>query len=242
MTKINWEIRKVVCVKRVLEYKLTRKNVKNINLRMKPDGTISVSAKSTVPAEYIDNFIKEKQDYIISILEKYEEALKDKPVTARNYISGESFTILGEDLCLKVIEGTKESVYIENSDLYLVVRNKNDFAQKEKLINLWLRELQIKIFHEISTQIHQDFIKYNIPYPQIKIRYMTSRWGTCHTTKGIITLNSRLIEMSRKAIEYVVLHEFAHFIHPNHSKNFYDFVELLMPDWRERKKELVKRG
>ena len=69
---------------------------------------------------------------------------------------------------------------------------------------------------------------------------MTSRWGSCQTVKGIITLNSKLIEKPLRCIEYVVLHEFAHFIHPNHSKEFYDFVASLMPDWKERKIELEK--
>ncbi|OYP38116.1 metal-dependent hydrolase [Lachnotalea glycerini] len=56
-----------------------------------------------------------------------------------------------------------------------------------------------------------------------------------------MSLNSKLIEAPRNCIEYVVLHEFTHFIHPNHSKKFYDFVAMLMPDWKERKMELEKR-
>ena len=77
-----------------------------------------------------------------------------------------------------------------------------------------------------------------MPYPELKIRYMTARWGSCQPQKGIITLNSQLIEKPRRCMEYVVLHEFAHFIHPNHSKDFYTLVESLMPDWKERKWEL----
>ena len=47
-----------------------------------------------------------------------------------------------------------------------------------------------------------------------------------------------MIAAKREAIEYVALHEFAHFIHPNHSKDFYNLVENLMPDWKERKQML----
>lgn len=61
------------------------------------------------------------------------------------------------------------------------------------------------------------------------------RWGSCHTVKNIITLNSRLIEVPKEAVEYVVLHEFAHFLQPNHSRAFYAVVERYMPDWRERR-------
>ena len=36
-------------------------------------------------------------------------------------------------------------------------------------------------------------------------------------------------------IEYVILHEIAHLVHPNHSKAFYNYIEIFMPDWKERK-------
>ena len=44
----------------------------------------------------------------------------------------------------------------------------------------------------------------------------------------------------RNCIEYVVMHELCHFIHPNHSKQFYGFLAMLMPDWKERKQLLNK--
>lgn len=69
---------------------------------------------------------------------------------------------------------------------------------------------------------------------------MMSQWGACQPQKGAITLNSRLIEKPRNCIEYVVLHEFVHFIYPNHSRQFWNFVTMMMPDWKERKKELEK--
>ena len=69
---------------------------------------------------------------------------------------------------------------------------------------------------------------------------METRWGSCLAKKGIITLNKQLLEAPRNCIEYVVMHEFCHFIHQNHSKHFYDFLTILMPDWKERKKLLEK--
>ena len=101
--------------------------------------------------------------------------------------------------------------------------------------------MQTGTFNQISREIYQIFKKYDVEYPTVKVRYMTSRWGSCQPKRGVITLNSKLIEAPRNCIEYVVLHEFTHFIHPNHSKKFYDFVAMLMPDWKERKMELEKR-
>lgn len=65
-------------------------------------------------------------------------------------------------------------------------------------------------------------------------------WGSCLPKKLIITLNKQLLEAPRNCIEYVVVHELCHLVHPNHSKQFYTFLTMFMPDWKERKTELEK--
>lgn len=232
------ETRQVQCGQRVLEYTLARKPVKNINLRIKPDGTILVSASKRVPVAYIENFIKEKQEYIYRVFKKIEERQKHEPELPERYEDGESIRILGENLRLKVIEGKPESVTSDGEWIILTVKDKDDKKHKEILVNRWLKKQQEDVFNRICMKTYRLFEKYGVKYPVIKIRKMKARWGSCQPQRGIITLNSKLIEAPEKCIEYVVLHEFAHFIHPNHSKNFYEFIENLMPDWRERKKEL----
>ncbi|HZJ99735.1 MAG TPA: SprT family zinc-dependent metalloprotease [Tissierellaceae bacterium] len=234
------KIRQVECDKGVVEYIFTRKPVKNINLRIKPNGKIYVSANKQVPIYYIDNFIREKQNYIIATLEKFKENQSHVSTYSKNYRCGDEFDVLGKTLQLKVIEGIEESVRSDKKVIFLTVKNKDDVNRKEKIMNMWLKEMQENIFRDICRETYKVFRKYGIKYPNIKIRNMTSRWGSCRPQKGNITLNSRLIEVPRSCIEYVVFHEFAHLIHPNHSKEFYDFLTSLMPDWKDRKKELNK--
>lgn len=265
------EMRSVPCERGALTYLLTRKKVKNVNLRIKSDGRILVSANRRVSTAFIDDFVQRNQEYIFQVLERFRQRQTEYPVTPKKYVSGEDFRILGKHLTLEVLEmelgravsgqeaagkeagekttkvtaartaRMKEAVWVEGSVLFLLVKDKDNLKRKEKLINDWLKNLQRETFDQICREIYPLFQKYGIAYPQIKIRKMTSRWGSCQPTRGIITLNSRLIEVPRASIEYVVLHEFAHFIHPNHSKEFYTFVEKLMPDWKERKAELPVR-
>ncbi len=222
---------------RVIEYILIRKDVKNINLRIKSSGEVLVSSNKTVSLSRVENFIKSKSDFIFKHLDKFEDMKKNAPAK-KEYISGESFLFLGKSLRLKVLECEKENVYTDGIYLFLEIKNKDDFKRKEKLINSFFNEKCKEYFEEIVNETYPIFKKYDIISPNIKMRSMTSRWGSCIPSKNQITLNKKLIEVPRNSIEYVVLHEFSHFIHPNHSKKFYDFVTMLMPDWKERKRIL----
>lgn len=231
------EQRQVSCGQRTIEYTLTRKKVKNINLRVKPDGSIRVSANRRVPYRVIDSFIRDNQSYIFRALDRFQEQRRHMQLP-REYEDGERISIFGKELCLKVMESKEESVYKDGGCLYLLVKDRDNFKRKEKLVNVWVKKLQIETFDRICHEIYPKFQKYGIAYPEIKVRKMSARWGSCQPQNGIVTLNGRLVAVPCRCIEYVVLHEFAHFIYPNHSRQFYDFVAGMMPDWKERKEEL----
>ena len=92
---------------------------------------------------------------------------------------------------------------------------------------------------ELSSAVmkYYDILKNKgIPDPTVEIRIMKARWGTCICSKNKIVLNLLLVKLPVPCMEYVVLHEFSHFKHPNHSKKFYDFITEYMPDWKTRKK------
>lgn len=240
MAKTNMEQRQADCENETISYFLTRKPVKHVNLRIKPDGRVLVSANNSVSTAFIDSFIRQKQTYILSALAEFEEKRKMMTEIPKRYVSGENYTLLGRNLRLKVEEAKEETVYTDGIYIFLKVKDKHNFRRKEILMDRWLKDYQKMVFQELIDEKYALFQKYNVPYPELKIRAMTSRWGSCQPKKGIITLNSQLIKAPRNCIEYVVLHEFAHFIHPNHSRQFWDFVAMMMPDWKERKKELEK--
>ena len=72
----------------------------------------------------------------------------------------------------------------------------------------------------------------------IRFREMVSRWGSCQTVTGHITLNLRLGLVPPECMEYVLVHELCHLIHPDHSPAFHDEMTCLMPDWEARKRRL----
>lgn len=222
-----------------ISYILTYKQVKNINLRIKPDGIVYVSAPREVGIDVIDHFVLSKAEIILSYVSKIKQRQKQKETQVEiQYISGEKFLFLGRKLELKVVVSTEDSVKMERNYLYLYCKNPYDKRKKERLITKWFQEQTQIVFEEIMKEIYIQFKQYNIEYPQLKIRKMSTKWGVCRPKSKIITLNSYMIQAPKECIEYVVIHEFCHFIHPNHSKDFYKCMEGFLPDWKEKKKLL----
>ncbi len=229
--------KEIILNNKKINYELNRKNVKNLNLRIKPDGTISVSVNNRVPQEKIDSFLLEHSDFILKALKKYEEIAKNKP-EEKGLKTGETIKILGTDRTLKVSESTKNYVTCDKYFLNLTVKDVDDFELKQKTIEKWEKEQATKLVTEICEAMYPYFKSYVEEFPLIKFRKMTSRWGSCRPKANILTFNTALIEAPVECIEYVVAHEFTHFLEANHSKNFYNKLEKIMPDWKERKKKL----
>jgi len=114
----------------------------------------------------------------------------------------------------------------------------------------WIKKklLQIEKLKLISEEVLytkeflQERIDYfstlmGLSYTKLKFRKMKSRWGSC-STKREITLNSELLKVEKKLIDYVVVHELAHIRHMNHSKAFHILVEEFLPNSEEYRREL----
>lgn len=177
-------IREIEINNTTIHYDLQYKKVKNINLRIKPDGSINVSANKRVSQKVIDEFIVSKAEFILRALEKY----KNMPV-------------------------------IEQKEYYT----------EEEVKELILR---------LCKKVYPYYQARGINYPEIKFRKMVSRWGSCHSQKGILTFNTNLMYAPIECIEYVVYHEFTHFLQPNHSSKFYDELAKVCPNWKEYIKKL----
>ena len=232
-------IKEIVLNGKRIEYDLQRKDVKNINLRIKADRTIFLSANPRVSQEVIEEFIESKSEYILKALTHYEELAKYAP-KLKQYVDGETFRVLGHDRRLKVIEGKRNKVEYDESYITLTVKNPSDFPLKKKLIDRWLMSICKDTIQSLCNAIYPKFQKYGVAYPTIRYRNMVSRWGSCQPKRCILTFNYALVEAPISCIEYVVVHEFTHFLHPNHSKKFYQQLAMFMPDWEERKTILEK--
>lgn len=224
-----------------ISYNLERKNVKNINLRIKANQSICISANHQVSDEIIEEFLQSKADYILKALEYYADIAKYVP-KPKEYVDGESFKILGHDRRLRVVQGKKNRVESDESYITLFIKDISDYDLKKKTMDKWIKNYCKDTIVAVCESIYPKFQKYGIDFPEIRFRYMVSRWGSCQPKRKILTFNIMLIEALLSCIEYVVTHEFTHFLQPNHSKKFYNQLAMFMPDWQERKRVLEKNN
>ena len=215
--------------------------MKNLNLRVHRDGTVAVSANSRISIEYIEKFLRIRADFIFKAISHYAE-IENSDAASKQYVDGESFRIFGHDLRLKVLRGAKNEV--KNDGVFITLRVKDPFdtALKRSVFRKWFRELCRETVTKLCEAAYPKFGKYGIPFPEIKFREMVSRWGSCMPRAGRLTFNYALASVPFVCIEYVVIHEFTHFLHPDHSPDFYRQLSVFLPDWRERKTLLEKSG
>lgn len=233
------QIRTVLTAGGVLSYELTRKKVKNLNLRITREGRIKVSAPMEVPLPYLDEFVRDKEAFIRKALERIEQQPQE---TTEQFVweSGKKLQILGRAVPLVIEEGMKEGVRLRENTLIMTVKPENGTARKEYLWQNWQKGFAKEIFSERLPLMEALVEPFGIRSGSWSVRRMKSRWGSCQPSTGKIVLNTRLTEAPIEAIDYVILHELAHIRYPNHQKEFYDFIAQFMPDWKARKEMLKK--
>ena len=233
------KVQKIEINNKEYQYYLQRKNVKNINIRIKPSLDIEVSASEEVPISSINKNIKRRINWIDKNITYFKKSFPtNKNRSNKEYVSGESIKYLGKQYRLKIINSENEGVKFTKGYIYMYVKNPKDFKRKKKLLEIWFKDRCEIIFKNSLNKMFKLIKKYDIEKPSFKIRVLKSRWGSCFRLKNQIVLNSDLIEAPKFCIDYVILHELIHFKYENHNKEFYSLLSVLMPDWKKRKEIL----
>jgi predicted metal-dependent hydrolase len=216
-----------------IKFNLVRRERKTVGIKIR-EGLVEVIADSKIPLEYIYNIVKEKEGWI-------KDRLKNSfPKKELSYENGEEHYYLGRPYILNVClvkEKKLEGVQLKDGELNLFIR-KNEKTYRKKILEDWYRSMGEYYFKRITEGLHEIFKNENISIPDLYIRKMNRRWGSCHYHKNSITLNLNLIKVNVDLIRYVIMHELCHFKHPNHSKEFYEYMSKFDPQWQCKRKKL----
>lgn len=207
------------------EYKVVieRKRIKNIYLRVKGDALL-ITCPYYVTNKEIEKFIYLKLNWI------YKTVNRKTNDTKLNF--NNSVFYKGKEYRLIILQGNKNINIDEDT---ITVRCKS--GDKEDAINVFYELSKNKLLEDIFRlqdrylSILKDY-GYN-KQPVYHVKNLKSMWGVCYNKKNIINISCKLIHFDDECLETILWHELLHFIIPNHSKRFYDVIELYMPKYKE---------
>jgi len=220
-----------------IKYELQLMKRKTLSISVHPDLSVVVKAPENTKLEDVEKKVYHRAKWILNQQRRFEIYLPDVP--PRKYVSGESHRFLGRQYRLKAIKIDKdEKEHIKLSRQFLeVYTHDTNPSNIRDLVEEWYRNQASRVFQERLSACYNKLSREKIPYPKISIRRMQSSWGTC-SSKGTISLNIKLIQVTKEYIDYVLIHELCHLKHLHHEPEFYKLLSRIMPDWKRKKEKL----
>jgi len=220
---------KVIC------FSVTYRKRKTLAISVQPDTSVCVVAPEGQPLIAIKGKVLKRAPWILKQKRYFSQFLPKQP--ARKFVTGETHRYLGKQYRLKVVQRSTERVILKGGFITVYCGKGATQADVRRLVTGWYRQKAEERFQKSLDRCIKSFAKFKVNTPQLKVKRMSKRWGSC-TTSGIIYLNPELIKASSECIDYVVVHELCHLQIMHHSSAFYRMLTGIMPDWQDRKETL----
>ncbi len=213
---------------------VVRKKIKNMYLRIKPDGSLLVTCSRYMTQKDILRFVASREEWII----KAQIRMQKHETVNREGINGPVIYWLGEKKYAVYKQAKSDRCTVDGDIITFYLREESDESIK-KAFRKAANEKLMSLISEKREEWDRKICDANhLRYPRINMRYMTSRWGVNHISKNYITMSTRLIHYPEEALDYVLLHEYVHFLVPDHSSLFYSTVRGFMPEYKTYEKLL----
>jgi hypothetical protein len=211
---------------------IIRTKRKSIALIIEQDGRLVVRAPMRVSDADIKHLVKQKEGWI----REKQKQVKDKSTqsTPKVYMDGEEFLYLGKSYKLKIVTDLNPALVLSRK-FYLSLRA---LPKAESVFTKWYRDQARAV---ISERVKLYAARHGFKYRKIRITSARTRWGSC-SSMGNLNFTWRLVMAPPEVIDYVVVHELAHLQVNNHSKEFWNQVGCIMPDYKKRLRWLKENG
>lgn len=210
---------------------------KNISIEITSRGTFIVRSSKRFKKERILELLEGKKDWILEKILYIRE--KNNLVITREFKSEEIFYYLADKYVLEVICDKKLKSYLDFDNRKIVVGVETyDRELIKKQIEL-LYKKEAKIYISSRVEYYKEIL--GVQYKSITIKSAKRRWGSC-TYDDKLLFNWKIMMANRDIVDYLVVHEMSHIIFKNHSKDFWNKVREILPDYKERRQWLKENG
>ena len=209
--------------------KIIRSKRKTLSLTINENAELIIRAPKRLSIEKIQDFINEKENWINRKKILIENQIKD--VTSNH----NKLLYLGNLFPINVEQNASKELFFTGEEF---ITNSIEPDSLSLSIKKWYKNK----FKEIALPRVAYFAnKHNLMVNQVRVKNQKTMWGSC-SSKNNINLNYLLLMAPMGVIDYVIVHELVHTIHRNHSTDFWDSVESIMPEFQEHKRWLKKNG
>ena len=222
-----------------LEYELIFEDRKNLAITVQPDKSIIVKAPEKSSIEEIQAKIQKRGKWILKQINYFDQFHPIQP--EREYVSGETHYYLGRQYRLRIRKTDEDSVKLLGKFFMVGTINPRDRGRVKLLMRQWYADHAKLILDRRSLSYAEKIIGPGFKEIATKYKYLKRRWGV-YSPERVITFNIELIKAPMDCIDYVIVHELCHVLHPNHDKAFYLLMGSIFPDWQNRKKRLELFG
>lgn len=203
---------------------INKRKIQNITLSVK-EGKIIVVKPYYTSINHVKDIITKNKIQILKHVSNTSSKV--------NFENGDKLLYLGKEYYLDIvyIEDKKSSIDICNQNITIYINKDN--ANKENI-----KEMYKSLLKNTSKEILDKKLKEisnftNIRYVNYKLRYMTTRWGSCVSTKKTLNFNTKIAMLPGRVIDSIIVHELCHILEPNHQKAFWELVYNYIPDYDE---------
>ena len=218
-----------------IEYSLKRSRRKTASIYIERDGQVSVLVPEKLSTRQIENLLEGKRKWIYTHLAEWQDLNARK--IERHYVNGEGFLYLGRSYRLKLVPELAEPLMLKDGYFCLQATNGSIMAA-DAAFKEFYRE---KGAARIPPRVAYFQAKMDVEPRSIKVIDLKHRWASC-TPGGNLNFHWKCMMAPLTIIDYIVVHELAHLIYPNHTAAFWNQVDKVMPDFQERKDWLRDNG
>ncbi len=207
------------------------KDIKNLHIGVYPPmGRVRVAAPNRLNDDQVRLAVIQRLPWIKHQREQLQAAPRQ---SEREMITGESHYIWGNRRRLKVVERPGRA-HIETDGERLVLYTPAVVSIEKRRVQLdrWYRE---QLRHAIPDLIAKWEVNLDVTVPNWTIRRMKTKWGSCNRETRHLWFNVELAKKHPDCLEYIVVHEMAHYLERNHGERFTNLMDKHLPDWRRRR-------
>ena len=220
-----------------ITYALARSERKTASIYIERDGKVAVLAPASLTDRQIESLIESKRRWIYTGLAEWRDLNATR--VQRSFVNGEGFLYLGRSYRLRLVESQDTPLVLKNG--YFCLLRDGSTAGGDGFDDAFRDFYRRKGMERIPRRVAFYQMKMGVEAGPIRVLELKNRWASC-SSKGNLNFHWKCMMAPPTIIDYIAVHELAHISQPNHSPAFWNEVDKILPDYRDRKGWLRTHG